>query len=58
MLDATTMNKAYQFCCTSEGRAIILSGFRGAGIQEAVNRAREDVDHLSDLVDPFTAMTL
>ena len=55
-IHVATMKKAYQFFCSSKGQAIISSGFRAAGIQEAVNKAR--AESIANLVDPFAALSL
>ncbi len=56
-LHANTMKKAFQFFGTLEGQKIISSGWRGAGITEAVRKFRSNWP-IVDLVDPFKDLTL
>ncbi len=51
------MKKAFQFFGTPEGQKIISSGWRGAGITEAVRKSRSNWP-IVDLVDPFKDLTL
>ena len=51
------MKRAFQFFGTPERQKIISSGWRGAGITEAVRKARSNRP-IVDLVDPFKDLTL
>ena len=58
-LHAKTMHKAYQFFSAPEGRKVIVNGFRSAGIQEAVTKARDSAANaVADLIDPFSNLAL
>ena len=58
-LHAKTMHKAYQFFSAPERRKVIVNGFRSAGIQEAVTKARDSAANaVADLIDPFSNLAL
>ena len=56
-LHAKTMTKAYHFFCTPEGEKLIKSGFRGAGIIDAVRKGRSN-QPIADMIDPFQNLAL
>lgn len=56
-LHAKTMSKAYNLFATPEGKKVILGGWRGAGIQEAVRKAR-DGQAVDNLIDPFNDLSI
>ena len=56
-LHAKTMAKAFTFFSSTEGKKIIASGWRGAGIAETIERARS-ISPIVGLVDPFQDLTL
>ena len=55
-LHAKAISKSYVFLQTDEGKKIILSGWRGAGITRAVNECREP--SWAQLLDPFASFAI
>ena len=56
-LHARTMAKAYDFFRSAQGRKIIASGWRAAGITEALKHARQG-QLVDALLDPFASLSI
>ena len=54
-LHCKTISKAYNFFNSDKGKRIMGSGWRAAGIIDALKNARSD-SVVNDLVDPFASM--
>ena len=55
-IHANTMKKSYEFFKSPEGKNIIMSGWRAAGMTEALRDARDN--SVDSLLDPFADLCL
>ena len=55
-LHARSLTRSYKYFNSDPGRKIILSGWRGAGITDAVKKCRDK--SVQSLLDPFVRLSI